>query len=145
MTWLLWRHKTNCIYMQLVDVLEKWFVACWYGCLGCSIRKCHRICICMLISFHAVTSWSWRPVKIKQISFYSSELVDALQLSNIFAFLVNWQIRVESILLLLQFHMMAWRYNVTSWRNVVTCWRSSCKNSIDDFLIPTTQITMEFK
>ena len=40
-----------------------------------------------------------------------------------FVYLVNWEIRVESILLLLRFHMMAWRYNETSWRNVVTCWR----------------------
>ena len=30
-------------------VLEKRFVACLYGCLSCSIRKCHRICICMMI------------------------------------------------------------------------------------------------
>ena len=60
---IIWRHKTHFLY-QLVDVLWKWFVACLYGCLSCSIRKCHRICICMMISLHAVTSWSWRPVTI---------------------------------------------------------------------------------
>ena len=59
---IIWRHKSHYLY-QLVDVLEKWFVASLYGCLSCSIRKCHRICICM-ISLHAVTSWSWRPVTI---------------------------------------------------------------------------------
>ena len=105
---------------------------CIHGCYlirkcRCLIRKCHSISTGMMTLHYAVTSWSWRLVTISQISFHLSWLDNILQLSNMYVNLVNWHVKIEGILVLLQFHTMAWRHIVTSWRNVVTCWRQLAK------------------
>ena len=91
-----------------------------------------------------MTSWSWRLVTKSQISFHLSWLHNIRQLSNMYVNLVQMHVKIEGILVLLQFHTMAWRHIVTSWRDVVTCLRQLAKLVSMIFLIPTTQISIEF-
>ena len=105
----------------------------------CFIRKCHSISTGMMTILYALTSWSWRLVTISQISFHLSWLDNILQLSNMYVNLVIWHVKIEGILVLLQFHTMAWRHIVTSWREVVTCWRQLAKSVSMICLIPTTR------
>ena len=110
----------------------------------CLIRKCYSISTGMMTQLYAVTSWSWRLVTISKISFHLSWLNNILQLSNMYVNLIHWHVKIEGILVLLQFQKMAWRHIVTSWRDVVTCWRQLAKLVSMICLIPTTQISIEF-
>ena len=113
---------------------------CIHNCLDCLMRKCRcLVCKCHSIStgimtlLYAVTSWSWRHGTISQISFHLSELDNILQLSNMYVNLVNWPVKIEDILVLLQFHTMD---GMTSHCDVMTrrcdMLAAACKNSIDD-------------
>ena len=124
--------------------------ACTDGCLDylirkcrCLIRKCHGISTNMMTLNYAVTSWSWRLVTISQISFHISLLDDMLQLSNIYVILVYWHMKIEGILVLPQFHTVAWRHIGPSWCDVVTCWRQLLEIVSMICLTPTTQISIE--
>ena len=135
-----------------VEWLNRWFdrCPCIHGCYLISkcrylSRKCHSISTGMMTLLYAVTSWSWRLVTISQISFRLSWLDNILQLSNMYVNLVIWHVNIEGILVLFQFHTMAWRHIVTSWRDVVACWRQLAKSVSMICLIPTTQISIEFK
>ena len=136
---------------QRVEWLDRWFdrCPCIHGCYliskcRCLIRKCHSISTGMMTLLYAVTSWSWRLVTISQISFRLSWLDNILQLSNMYVNLVNWYVKIEGILVLLQFHTMAWRHIVTSWRDVVACWQHLAKSVSMICSIPTTEISIEF-
>ena len=137
---------------QRVEWLDRWFYRCpcIHGCLDylirkcrCLIRKCHSISTGIMTSLFAVTSWSRRLVTISQISFHLSWLDNILQLSNMYVNLVNWHVLIQGILVLLQFHTLAWCHIMTSWRDVVTCWRQLARLVSMICLIPTTQISIE--
>ena len=97
-----------------------------------------------MTSLYAVTSWSWRLVTISQVSFHLLWLDIILQLSNMYVNLINYHVKIEGMLVLLQFRTTVWRHIVTSWRDVVTCWRQLTKSVSMICLIPTTQISIEF-
>ena len=76
----IWRHKTHSIYIRVWSGYRQMIrCPCIYGCLKysirkcrCLIRRCHSISTGTMTLLYAVTSWSWRPVTISQISFHSS-------------------------------------------------------------------------
>ena len=104
---------------------------CIHSCLHHLIRKCLIISTGIMTILYAVTSWSWRLVTVSQISFHLSKLDNILQLSNMYVNLVNWHVKIKSILVYsISYDGMTSHRDVMTWRyDMLT---AAFEHSIDD-------------